>query len=378
MLASIRRGIATGIEELDRELAEIGLLVQQTRLDSERHEGRRHKGEERVAALEGAPRPDIAAISDAKGQLIQLTRRAAVMEAQQQILEGKQRSIQRFRDRMAALDAELDKVPQTVGHGEPAGLSPGGLDAGEGPRVILRAQEEMRREIARQMHDGPAQSLANIALQSEIVQRLIGRDPARAGAEVEQLRRMVQHALEQTKTFIFDVRPMVLDDLGLVPTLRRAARDRGKHAGLAVIFDSVGTDRRLTPEVEAGFFRIVDDALVGYIGLRPKGLTVRLDWLEGEVRATVSNGDADERASDARATSDERQSEAEAQRDDMPPALAEMIRAQHVGQQQARTVAHAMPLERWRDIEARADALGVSVELTDEGRTLEVLVATPG
>ena len=41
-------------------------------------------------------------------------------------------------------------------------------------------------------------------------------------------------------------------------------------------------------------------------------------------------------------------------------------------------MAHAMPLERWRDIEARADALGVSVELADDGRTLEVLVATPG
>jgi len=293
----------------------------------------------------------VAALSDAKGQLVQLTRRAAVMEAQQQILEAKQRSIQRFRDRLAALDVELEAVPQVAEGATSSGLSAGAPNAGEGPRLILRAQEEMRREIARQMHDGPAQSLANIALQSEIVQRLIDRDPTRAGTEVEQLRRMVQHALEQTKTFIFDVRPMVLDDLGLVPTLRRAARDRGKRAGLAVIFDSVGADRRLTPEVEAGFFRIVDDALVGYIGLRPKGV---------------------------RATSDERESEAEAQRGDMPPALAEMIRVQHVGQRAARTVAHAMPLERWRDIEARADALGVSVELADDGRTLEVLVATPG
>ena len=77
------------------------------------------------------------------------------------------------------------------------------------------------------MHDGPAQSLTNIVLQAQIVERLVGKDPALAQGEVRQLVAMVQQTLEATKTFIFDVRPMVLDDLGLVPTLRRAARERG-------------------------------------------------------------------------------------------------------------------------------------------------------
>ena len=91
------------------------------------------------------------------------------------------------------------------------------------PATSLAAQEQLRREIARQMHDGPAQSIANIALQAQIVERLFERDPARASAELSELVAMVQQALEATKTFIFDVRPMVLDDLGLVPTLRRSA-----------------------------------------------------------------------------------------------------------------------------------------------------------
>src|SRR5260370_1388528 len=89
-------------------------------------------------------------------------------------------------------------------------------------RLLLSSQEDLRREIARQMHDGPAQSLTNIVLQAQIVERLMSQDPAKAPAEVHQLIAMVQRTLDATKTFIFDVRPMVLDDLGLVPTLRRA------------------------------------------------------------------------------------------------------------------------------------------------------------
>ena len=153
--------------------------------------------------------------------------------------------------------------------------------------AVLRAQEDLRRDIARQMHDGPAQSLANIALQSEIVERLVARGDQRAPAELEALRKMVQSTLTATKEFIFDVRPMVLDDLGLVPTLRRTAIDRGHRAGLEIDFDSSGTDRRLGPDLESGLFRILDDVISGYLALRPARVTVRLDWSPRELSATV-------------------------------------------------------------------------------------------
>ncbi len=107
-------------------------------------------------------------------------------------------------------------------------------------RLLLDAQEDLRREIARAMHDGPAQSLTNIVLQAQIVERLVDQEPANAGTEVRQLVAMVQQTLEATKSFIFDVRPMVLDDLGLVPTLRRSARERGQRTGVPVEFDSMG------------------------------------------------------------------------------------------------------------------------------------------
>ena len=146
-------------------------------------------------------------------------------------------------------------------------------------RLVLSAQEDLRREIARAMHDGPAQSLTNIVLQAQIVERLVAKDPAMAQGEVQQLVAMVQQTLEATKTFIFDVRPMVLDDLGLVPTLRRAARERGQRAGVAVDFDSNGQDRRLPMDLESGLFRMLDEAIVAYLDrvARPPGPPSRLD-----------------------------------------------------------------------------------------------------
>jgi hypothetical protein len=166
------------------------------------------------------------------------------------------------------------------------------------------------------MHDGPAQSLTNIVLQAQIVERLLATDPELARAEVRQLVSMVQQTLDATKSFIFDVRPMVLDDLGLVPTLRRAARERGRRSGVAVDFESMGADRRLSMELESGLFRVLDEAISGYLASAPDRVSVRLDWSEDRVGARIS---ATRRPS-AKAERSRRRPER-----DLPPALAAMM-----------------------------------------------------
>ena len=155
-------------------------------------------------------------------------------------------------------------------------------------RIVLNAQEDLRREIARAMHDGPAQSLTNIVLQAQIVERLLGRDPDGARGELRLLVQMVQQTLDATKSFIFDVRPMVLDDLGLVPTLRRATRERGRRAGIPVEFDSIGADRRIAVDLESSLFRIVDEALAAYLAGNPDRVAVRLDWSEAVIEVEVA------------------------------------------------------------------------------------------
>jgi two-component system, NarL family, sensor histidine kinase DegS len=353
-------------ETLQRELDEIDLLLRQASSEAERHESRRVQAEERLTKVERDAGTPNEAVADARAQLLSQTRRATLMQAQLDVLSGKQRTLQRYRERVAATLPVVRAVAGAEEQPQLASGHSGGADSGE----VLAAQEQMRRAIARQMHDGPAQSIANIALQAQIVQRLFERDPSRAGPELDELVTMVQQALDATKSFIFDVRPMVLDDLGLVPTLRRSASERSRRSGLAIRFESVGTDRRLPTDVESALFRIVDDTVVGYLGAHATGVLVRFDWSEQALRVTVSGT-----APGAEQTADQkaRAAVAAARRDRaMPHALASMIHEQE-HQEAAR---HAGLSESVRiEIEQRAAALGMQLTVADDGWQVELLLS---
>lgn len=115
--------------------------------------------------------------------------------------------------------------------------------------------------IARDMHDGPAQALANLVLQAEVLERLVDRKPATMMGELDNFKQGVRTALEETRRLIFDLRPMTLDDLGLVPTLRRLVREFGERTGILARLHVVGEERRLPGAYEAVLFRIVQEAL---------------------------------------------------------------------------------------------------------------------
>ena len=367
------------IAALDGELTEIAMLVAQAQSEATRHEQRRVQTTEKLASAVNLPAGDTAALNT---QLVALTRRAAVMEAQVDVLEGKRRTLTRFRDSLMEL-AEAYGSAQPAGADGAAGRGVARLTAGEGvrspmSRIVLNAQEDLRREIARAMHDGPAQSLTNIVLQAQIVERLLGRDPDGARGELRMLVTMVQSTLEATKSFIFDVRPMVLDDLGLVPTLRRAARERGRRAGISVEFDSVGADRRIDVDLESSLFRIIDEALTGYLAGRPDRIAIRLDWSEDAVEATV-NADRDPTKQMADADQEvAAAAEAIAATDkNLPPALESMMadRRERAGVKSAaarEAAIVALPESTWREIQQRATTTGIAVEISDGGGTLQV------
>ena len=71
------------------------------------------------------------------------------------------------------------------------------------------------------MHDGPAQALSNFILQTEIAMRLFDIDQEKARQELITLKNSATSAFQQVRDFVFELRPMMLDDLGLVPTLKR-------------------------------------------------------------------------------------------------------------------------------------------------------------
>jgi hypothetical protein len=168
---------------------------------------------------------------------------------------------------------------------------------------------------------------------------------------------------------------MVLDDLGLVPTLRRAARDRGRRTGVPVEFESLGQDRRLPMDLESGLFRILDEALVGYVEARAERVSFKLDWSADQLDVTMS---ATRAAAKARS---EVVPEAAASKD-LPPALAAMMEDRRADARSAAESAQrdsivALPPSTWREIQGRAATLGLTVELSADGAELRLLAELP-
>jgi two-component system sensor histidine kinase DegS len=376
--------MADDLARLETELAEVELLIEQARTEAARHESRRVAAVDKLSTVTAAAtsagtslEPAVAA--DLNTQLVLLTKRAALMESQVDVLEGKRRALARYRDAMAKYAEALSpfgdvpvpprsakSAPKVIG--DPNGVPPAVS------RLLLGAQEDLRREIARAMHDGPAQSLTNIILQAQIVERLVATDPGKADSEVRQLVAMVQQTLEATKSFIFDVRPMVLDDLGLVPTLRRAGRERGGRAGIPVDFESLGPDRRLEMDLESGLFRMVDEATAAYLGARADRVSVRLDWSEVlDVRVSASRAAAEIRPD---------QTPDEAADKDLPPALAAMMADRRADARDAVEAARrqaivVLPPSTWREIQSRAATLGMAAELSPDGDEVRLVVEMP-
>src|SRR5713226_9487706 len=129
-------------------------------------------------------------------------------------------------------------------------------------QAVVDTQEEERKRIARQVHDGPAQAMANVVLQSEISERLFDVDVQKSRGELAALRQMVNKTLQELRAFIFELRPMILDDLGLVPTMRRYVQTLIDKHGIRIDFSSTGRDRRLPSDDEVAIFRLIQDSLV--------------------------------------------------------------------------------------------------------------------
>ncbi|MFZ5631244.1 MAG: sensor histidine kinase [Bacillota bacterium] len=126
---------------------------------------------------------------------------------------------------------------------------------------IIKAQEEERRRVARDIHDGPAQLLANIVMRAEFCLKLIDIDHTRVRDELCALQDMVRQSLQDVRKIIFDLRPMVLDDLGLVPAVKRYIEDFKTQYGLPVDLVVLGNPRRFPMAVEVALFRVLQECL---------------------------------------------------------------------------------------------------------------------
>lgn len=286
------RVLAETIGVLDRARHEIFAIAEQTRQEYE--EVRRELAAVRLQVAEQIRRVEELTRQDreARARLLEISRRfqeasqeevraayehAREVQIQLHVAWERERHLRAHRD---ALERRLQRLAQTLTRAEDlvgrTGLAlellRGNLQelseqvAGLRLRqamgyTIIRAQEEERRRVAREIHDGPAQLLANVAFRLEICGRLLQEEPERARAELADLAVAVRQSLQDVRAIIFDLRPMALDDLGLVPALRAFVASFTERTGLRVELHAEGEERRLPSAVEIAAFRLVQEAL---------------------------------------------------------------------------------------------------------------------
>ena len=260
-------------------------------------------------------------IEQSQGELAKLTQRNTAITAHLQQVQGQMDSVppQEIRNAYdSALDAQqrlfvmrgqLEKLQAEKKHLErikavlekaqsaPSSDTPSSGGGGTGTKstmasveMLVNAQETERQRLSRQMHDGPAQALSNFILQTEIAMRLFDVDAGQAKDELNNLKTSAMGTFQKVRNFIFELRPMMLDDLGLVPTVRRYADAFKEQTSLDVSMTVTGNERRLEPYLEVMLFRALQE-LLGNTARHGQSTQVKVLLDMGEERVRVSVDD---------------------------------------------------------------------------------------
>jgi two-component system sensor histidine kinase DegS len=155
---------------------------------------------------------------------------------------------------------------------------------------ITRAQEEERKRIARELHDDTAQVLGSLLRQ---IDNFIRKNHGFSSKEVlflKDLQTQLNRGLQSMQRFVQDLRPSLLDDLGLIPAVRSLVKGLQESDGIDAELKVPGGERRFTPEVELLLFRIVQEALNNIRRhARASEAQVAMEFDGDEVKVTISD-----------------------------------------------------------------------------------------
>lgn len=277
-------------EQTQKELKEIDLLIQQSSGEVDRLARRNAQITNRLRQIEAnfdtVPRSDIHETYTAAQES---QKRLFMMKGQLEKLQSDQQHLQKYADLLRRF---LEIADQEIPIIEAAATPSGGPKTASQQMVvrIIEAQESERQHLARQMHDGPAQSLTNLILQAEICERLFDTDKERARMELAALKNAVNNTFQKTRDFIFELRPMMLDDLGLIPTLKRYVENFSEKSNIPTNLSISGKERRMPLYTEVTVFRVVQELLNNARQhAQPTRIQINLDIEPKLVRAVVED-----------------------------------------------------------------------------------------
>lgn len=155
---------------------------------------------------------------------------------------------------------------------------------------IIKAQEEERRRVARDIHDGPCQTMANIIIQTELCEKLFEKDIIRAKKEMEELKQIVRESLRELRKIIFNLRPSALDDLGLEAVVKSFCSEFQEETGIQTQFKMFGNRVRMDSSIELTLYRIIQEALTNIKKhARAKNALIKLEISQDLVNLTVAD-----------------------------------------------------------------------------------------
>jgi len=285
-MASGELDLQKELEETTRALREITLMIEQS-------QGELSKLSQRNAAITTHLQQVQGQITSVPSQEIRNAYDSA-LDAQQRlfVMRGQLEKLQAEKKHLERLKTVLEKAPTSIiSNGASAGSSSGGSKGTMASvEMLVNAQETERQRLSRQMHDGPAQALSNFILQTEIAMRLFDVDAGQAKDELNNLKSSAMGTFQKVRNFIFELRPMMLDDLGLVPTIRRYADAFKEQTSLEVNVTVTGNERRLEPYLEVMMFRALQE-LLGNAARHSQATQVKVMLDMGEDRVRVSVDD---------------------------------------------------------------------------------------
>lgn len=270
------------ISQTQRELAEVDLLLDQSKGELDKLTQRNATINAHLQQIQNqideVPAPDIRVAYD------------AALEAQQRLVVMRGQ-FEKLHSDKAHLERQL-QVLKKIREASQGGAEP--KENGRSPlasiEIMIQAQEQERQRLSRQMHDGPAQALSNFILQTEIALRLFEIDQEQARQELNSLKVAASSTFQKVRDFIFDLRPMMLDDLGLVPTIKRYADYLAEKMGLEIVVNVSGSERRLEPYLEVVVFRATQELLSNAsLHAQASSIKVQLDISERQVRASIED-----------------------------------------------------------------------------------------
>lgn len=216
----------------------------------------------------------------------------SALDAQQRlfVMRGQLEKLQNDKAHLEKYKAVLERSMNTNSSASNPSAAASSKSEMAGIEMIVNAQEAERQRLSRQMHDGPAQALSNFILQTEIAMRLLDVDPVQAKDELGSLKNSAMGTFQKVRNFIFELRPMMLDDLGLVPTLKKYTEAFKEQTSLEVNLSVTGNERRLEPYLEVMIFRAFQE-LLGNASRHSQATTIKahLDLGNENLRISVDD-----------------------------------------------------------------------------------------